>query len=386
MKKILFICHTISHGGGAEKVLNTLIEELSSEYEIDVLEWLEDTQFPFYHNQKNVRHLNSIAYSDRKAASIGKNVKLNRFRHNILALTNIFLPNILYKYFVKDNYDYEISFNYLYTSALVANSHNRNSKKIMWIHSSIDDLNEPHSYSLMKYRLYRWMQRRAFIKANAIVAISKRTHTSIKEFDSLLSCRIYDIYNGYDFNAIENNSLKETIPSSDKYRLITMGRLSDIKNVRLQLQALDLLYKRGIEIELLVLGEGEQQKEIEEYALKNSNVKVIGFKNNPYPYLASSDALIITSYSEGFPTIAVEAISLGKPVISTPVAGTDELITDETGIIVDWNPESVAEGVVKLMNTKYDSNKLRNHVAKYSKEIWAQNVKNLFKQLDTDAE
>ena len=42
MKKILFITHTISSGGGAEKVLNTLIDELSSDYQIDVLEWLEE--------------------------------------------------------------------------------------------------------------------------------------------------------------------------------------------------------------------------------------------------------------------------------------------------------------------------------------------------------
>ena len=59
MKKILFVTHTISNGGGAEKVLNTLIDELKEEYLIDVLEWLEDTACPFWERDKNVRHIGS---------------------------------------------------------------------------------------------------------------------------------------------------------------------------------------------------------------------------------------------------------------------------------------------------------------------------------------
>ena len=110
----------------------------------------------------------------------------------------------------------------------------------------------------------------------------------------------------------------------------------------------------------------------------------MGFISNPYPYIAASDALIITSLSEGFPTIAVEAMALGKPVISTPVAGTEELITEYTGLIVDWDSESVANGIEQLINTKYDADKIKNHVSPYTKEKWATNVKHLLKDLDNE--
>ena len=72
------------------------------------------------------------------------------------------------------------------------------------------------------------------------------------------------------------------------------------------------------------------------------------------------------------------------PVISTPVAGTEELITDDTGYIVEWDAESVAEGIKKVMITSYDSNVIKQHVSRYTKEKWAENIKSLFNKLDNE--
>lgn len=382
MKKILFVTHTISMGGGAEKVLNTLIDELKEDYQIDVLEWLEDTACPFWERDKNVNYLGSIAYTDRKASSLGKFIFLNRLKHKFWVITNTFFPGLMHHLFIKDKYDYEISFNYLYTSALVNYSSNHKSKKINWIHSSIDDLYERgHKYNL-KYILYRFIQHRAFLKSNAIVAISKRTHDSIIHFQSDVKDRVYDIYNGYNFDDIIKQSQIHSVDNTCTFRLISLGRLSNVKNVILQLEAIELLRARNIEVELLILGEGEQKGIIEEYATRNHRIKILGFRSNPYPYIAASDGLIITSFSEGFPTIAVEAMALGKPVISTPVAGTEELITKDTGIIVNWNAEDVASGIKKLMSSYYDSDTIKQHVSQYTKERWAENVKCLLNSLD----
>lgn len=385
MKKILFITHTISNGGGAEKVLNTLIDELSSEYEIDVLEWLEDTACPFWERKRNVRHIGSITYSDRMASQLGKNVLINRIRHNIIALINTFFPRFLYKHHIKGKYDYEISFNYLYTSALVGFSKNKSSKKIMWMHGAIDDLNATYKVTNIKYMLYKWLQRRAFNRSDAIVTISKRTHQSVSQFKPDIEHRVVDIYNGYDFGDIIKKSKEKEITKGNSFRLISLGRLTSAKNIFLQLEALNILLDRGINIELLILGEGELEDEVRKFASNNPNIKLMGFKSNPYPYIASSDCLIITSYSEGFPTIAVEAMILEKPVISTPVAGTEELITPETGRIVDWHPESVANGIMDIMATTFDSNKIKQHISPYTKENWAANVKKLLNKLDNES-
>ena len=57
MKKILFIAHTASMGGGAEKVLGVLIKELSQCYLVDLIERVEDSVLPFKIPNGNVRHL-----------------------------------------------------------------------------------------------------------------------------------------------------------------------------------------------------------------------------------------------------------------------------------------------------------------------------------------
>ena len=382
MKRILFITHTISMGGGAEKVLDTLIRELSSEYHIDILEWLEDTISPFHINTSTVNHIGSIAWTDRKANSLKRNVKINQFKHKLHVLINAFFPKLTYRYHIKNKYDYEISFNYLYTSLLIANSSNKDSKKIMWIHSSLDDLN--NETRSLKYRIYRWIQHRAFNKANAIVAISRMTHNSIAKFQPETENKIHDIYNGYDFNEIYSKSEELKIERGNKFRLISIGRLESRKNVALQIGALEFLRNKGINVELFILGIGEQESALKKLSDNNSNIMFIGFKKNPYPYIKSSDCLIITSYNEGFPTVAVEAMALGKPVISTAVAGTEELIQPETGLIVDWNVESVANGILTILKNSYDSEKIKNHVSPYTKQNWINNVKKLLNELDNE--
>lgn len=139
--------------------------------------------------------------------------------------------------------------------------------------------------------------------------------------------------------------------------------------------------EKGIDVELLIIGDGDQMDYIQSVSKHNPHIKLLGFKPNPYPYVLASDALIITSLSEGFPTIAVEAMALGKPVISTPVAGTNELIDAQTGVLVDWSVESVAAGIEKMMTTKWDSRLIASSVSKYSKEAWAENVSNLLESL-----
>ena len=106
MKTILFITHTISSGGGAERVLNTLIDELSSEYQIDILEWLEDTVSPFKERKQNVNYIGSLALSNKKAKELNCNIRLNQLKHIFLAFINILSPRLLYRKKICKKYDY----------------------------------------------------------------------------------------------------------------------------------------------------------------------------------------------------------------------------------------------------------------------------------------
>ncbi len=70
-----------------------------------------------------------------------------------------------------------------------------------------------------------------------------------------------------------------------------------------------------------------------------------GFMRNPYPYIAKARCLVLSSLHEGFPVILIEALGLGRPVISTDCeTGPREIIRDgENGLLVPTNdPQALA--------------------------------------------
>lgn len=85
MKHILFICHTISTGGGSEKVLSMLINELSQYYNITLIERLEDVKQPAS-LPAEVNRLRSMSFTDACLKSLGKNCAVGRIWRFLLSV------------------------------------------------------------------------------------------------------------------------------------------------------------------------------------------------------------------------------------------------------------------------------------------------------------
>jgi len=384
MKKILIVPFTMSEGGGSERVLYILLEELSKYYQIDLIERLECSTFQ-YTLPTNVHKLKSMSYSDKYLQKNGGNRFWGHVHRILLSIMIFTFPRIVYKYYIKsNNYDYEISFNYLYTSYLVANSPNPFSKKIMWVHSSIEDLKWWKYHGFKKYimkALFK-MQKNAFKKADNIVPISKNTQRSIEELFPMIASKLTIINNGYNFEHMTTLSdIPASIPKKEKYRLISIGRLDKNKNPILQLEMFSLLIQKGISAELIVVGEGSEKNNLESYIHNkdlNNHVILTGFQKNPYPLLKSSDCLLVSSYAEGFPTVIVEALYLGVPVVTTPIGGSEELILEgENGYITDYNPEIYAQDVEKLLLLSPNRQKIQNSVKHLTAQQWVNSIEEL---------
>ncbi|HRR05572.1 MAG TPA: glycosyltransferase [Candidatus Woesebacteria bacterium] len=94
-------------------------------------------------------------------------------------------------------------------------------------------------------------------------------------------------------------------------------------------------------------------RKIKNFIDKNSlgeNIKILGFVDNPYPYLKAADCLICSSYAEGFSTAIAESIILGLPVISTDCAGVAEAFGDEScGIICDNTDDALKDAIKDVL-------------------------------------
>ena len=114
-------------------------------------------------------------------------------------------------------------------------------------------------------------------------------------------------------------------------RLVTVGRLTEQKGQLLLVEAAARLRGRGFDFELVVVGDGPLrsvlEKQIERLGLQR-HVRLTGYLSTDdlRHELIASRALVLPSFAEGLPGVIFEAFALGRPVISTYIAGIPELV------------------------------------------------------------
>lgn len=366
-KKVLFIIWSFTAGGGAERILSNIVNNLNvDKYEIDILEIVNfDIKKENIHDNINI--LNPILkYSNCNIFSR----KISNLKSKILYYILDKKPSIIRNKFIKKYYDIEISFNYLYPTFLLSND--PSVKKIAWIHSSIEDLDyrsiEDKKVKTKIYNKYK-LQKKHLDKIDKIITISDRTFKSVNTVYPEYKQKNEKIYNGYNFEEILFKSKEEIRVYNSKNKIVTVSKIDRRKNIGLLVEAAKILNERNLDFIIDIIGEGEEtnniKRLIKEYGLQEK-IKMHGFKENPYPFMKNADVYCLTSYVEGFPTVLVESMICGCPFVSTKVAGLDELNPNEKcGISVDWNAKSLANALEQLLT----NDELRSHKSDNCTEI-----------------
>jgi colanic acid/amylovoran biosynthesis glycosyltransferase len=141
-------------------------------------------------------------------------------------------------------------------------------------------------------------------------------------------------------------------------RLVCVGRLCEQKGQLLLIDAARRLSERGIDFELVLAGDGEMRGDIEtliaQYKLENK-VRITGWisSHQVREEILAARALVLPSFAEGLPVVLMEAMALGRPVISTFVAGIPELvISGENGWLI---PAGDVEALVSALKICLDA-------------------------------
>lgn len=154
---------------------------------------------------------------------------------------------------------------------------------------------------------------------------------------------------------------------------IASGRLTPQKDFPTLLEAFRLLRSK-VPARLIVLGEGEERARLE--ALRDAlnlsgDVDLHGFVENPYAYMSRADAFVLSSRWEGLPTVLIEALACGCPVVATdcPSGPREILEGGKHGELVEVG-DSVAlcEAMERILKARPDQQALREHASKYSVE------------------
>lgn len=114
----------------------------------------------------------------------------------------------------------------------------------------------------------------------------------------------------------------ESFMDAHTHIAVYVGRLSPEKNVRVLIDNFRRIQYENPGIGLLLLGDGPQRLTLEVYSqeqLETDSFMFAGHRVNPYPYIASSDLLVMTSLHEGQPMVILESLALGTSVVALDI-------------------------------------------------------------------
>ena len=329
-KKVLFVIESLS-GGGAEKVLTTIVKNIDkTKFDITVLTIVK-TGIYVEEIEKYCTLISMLPEYEKLTNPIAK----MKYKVDYKKIYKEDCAKI-YKKYVKNVYDVEIAFVEGFVTKLVANSTNKYSKKYAWIHTDmIKNNHADDNYSNFEEH------KKIYSKFDTIFAVSEYVkEVFIEKFGNEFKEKTKIQYNPVDSQEIEKLAQK---PINDQYekqvKFIAIGRFVEAKGFDRLVFSAYKLHKEGYEFEVWILGQGEEKNDIGQYIKENQMqdyFKLKGFQENPYPYIQAADALICSSRAEGFSTVATEALILNKPIFTTDCSGMRELFGEyQCGIICE---------------------------------------------------
>lgn len=256
-------------------------------------------------------------------------------------------PETLYKYYVGgEKYDVEIGFFRGLPVKIISGSTNRNSKKIAWVHSDFKCCGgvTNNFKNLEKTKI-------AYSKFDKIVCVSNQAEDSFKAIIGL-NDKTTVIYNMLPADRILKLSSEPLKIEKRKFTILSVGHLINAKGYDRLLAAVKKLNDNGIDFALWLVGYGEDEEKLKNYAEKNSisNVKFLGYQKNPYKYMRAADLYVCSSRYEGFNLTVAEALIIGTPVLSTDCTGPREILDNgKYGMLVDNSAEGLYNGILRLI-------------------------------------
>lgn len=244
---------------------------------------------------------------------------------------------------IEKEYNPDIIHAHDYKASILAAIACKKAKVISHIHN-----NSPWIKNI--FHPYSWVLLFASIKFSKILLVSD----SIKNeyvFSKLISKKLEVVGNPISCEQITKNV---TLNTEKKYDICFVGRLTEQKDPLRFIRIINKVKETIPKIKVIMLGDGELRQECQELINNlnmRENILLLGFQKKVYEYMNESKIFCLTSKWEGYGLVAFEALTLGLPVIVSPVGGLVNIGNDECGKICNNDKEFESE-IIKLLKDK----------------------------------
>jgi len=340
MKKIYFVITSMT-GGGAEKVITHLLNNLSRKK-------FQPTLILFRKEGPNLKLIkDDVEIIDLKSP---------RTRDGIIKLIKILIkdkPDFLFSSLGPLNATISPFLFLLKGTKKIARETNIPS----YIHNM--KINQGNKLFYIVKLLYKTFYK----KYDLIIAQSDDMKEDLIINYGFKESQIIKINNPIDFEMLAIKTLENSKNPLDtrKINLVSAGRLTHQKGLDMLIDQMSTI--KTLDVKLTILGTGELEGALKNRVKKlnlEDKIDFLGYQENPYPYFKNSDIFVLPSRIEGFSNVALENLGLGKPILANDFKGgiNEMIVNGLNGKIIDYNVYDFEEAIKEVMCYKKNSKEI----------------------------
>ena len=286
----------------------------------------------------------------------------------MLEFERIYMKRWLKCYFEENKYDVIIDFDMglgKYLDIL------KEIPVVGWQHFSVDP-----KFSWKKKKIFKkYRKLKRLKKYTKIITLCNEMKEEMLKVYNIEESKVDVLYNPFNSKIILEKSLENVEKEDEKYFkedfFIGVSRLVKTKGREDLIEVYYQLKKRGIIEKLYLLGEGDEKEKLQK-KIKNLNLEndviLIGQKINPYPWIRKAKLFLHTSYGEGLPTVLIESMICGTPVISYDCpTGPKDILEKKYGILVEMGNKIQFEN--EVYNLLKDSDRQQQYINNFEEKI-----------------
>ncbi|OYR41429.1 glycosyl transferase [Halorubrum sp. Eb13] len=193
-----------------------------------------------------------------------------------------------------------------------------------------------------------------------IIAVSEGVAESIVERTSVERENVIVLYNPIDIDSIKSQARcaveHRWIEDDDIEVILYVGRLTEQKDLNTWIRAFKKVHAQNPDTRGIIAGKGGMREELQAYAERHGIADVVsipGYIENVYGYMQRADVFLLSSRYEGLPSVLIEALACGCPVVATDCpSGPKEILGDGNygRLRPVGDADGLAEAVVESLN------------------------------------
>ena len=372
MKKVTFLLLHLNYGG-LEKQVTTLANELAKSYDVELVVLYDLLKGrSFYKLNDNIKVKFVLKYGPIKAKQLKEMLKKVKIIELFKSLAKD-IKLIFTKYFGVKKIVNKMKTDVLISSRI---EFSRQIKR-----RDILTISQEHSY--VDTPSYVKKVKKSFKNIKYLVVMTDKAKENYQKWlnGNNTYTKVIKIP-----NAINSTNKRAALESN---QIISVGRLEDVKDFETLILVFSMCLDQNNNLRLEIVGDGSKKEELVNLCKSLNILDYVRFtgkldSNQVEGEMLKSSLFLLTSKSESFSLVLVEASSLGIPCISFDIdVGPREIIKDgKTGFIIkDRNKELMKKKILEIMNSRDVRNEIGNNAKINAEKYYIENVVNEWKKI-----